>query len=49
MSEKFMALFAPTKHFKTFRKKRLCSAKGKGLSTLSNVRACYGLKTRRSV
>ena len=49
MSEKFIALFTPTKHLKTFRKKRLCFAKGKGLNTLCDLRVCLGLKTGCSV
>lgn len=37
MFEKFIALFASTKYFKTLRKKRLCFAKSKGPSALCNL------------
>lgn len=37
MSEKVIALFAPTKHLQTCRKKRLCSAQGKALSRMPCV------------
>lgn len=49
MPETFIALFASTKHCKTFRKKRMCSAKGHRLSTLVYLGACLGPQTECSV